>query len=145
LSLSASRLVVCDYVVSRALVVAALAVRDALVLLAVLGVLEDDVPRVEQAGKYAETAECDVDERVCRADAALDPDCENCQLSRGLCVDVQKTGAWRRGDGNTPPIGGNRKDRTMRKQSVPHILTVDSVGCIVVVGFEEGCKSLSVG
>jgi hypothetical protein len=124
---------VCDYVVSRALVVAALAVRDALVLLAVLGVLEDDVPRVEQAGKYAETAECDVD------------DCENCQLSRGLCVNVQKTGAWRRGGGNTPPIGGNRKDRTMRKQSVPHIFTVDSVECIVVVGFVEGCKSLSVG
>jgi len=62
LSLSASRLVVRDYVVRCALVVAALAVCDALVLLVVFGVLQDDVPGVEQAGKYAETAECDVDE-----------------------------------------------------------------------------------
>lgn len=39
-----------------------------------VGVLEDYVPGVEEAREEAEAAERDVDEGVCAADAALDPD-----------------------------------------------------------------------
>jgi hypothetical protein len=57
---------------------AALLVGDLLVVLVGLGVLEDDVPRVEEAGEHAETAEADVDERVGAADALLDPYWRSC-------------------------------------------------------------------
>lgn len=39
-----------------------------------LGELGDDVPGVEEAGNETETAERDIDEGVCGAEAALDPD-----------------------------------------------------------------------
>jgi hypothetical protein len=38
-----------------------------------VGVLQDDVPGVEEAGQEAETAEGEVNEGVCATDAALDP------------------------------------------------------------------------
>lgn len=37
-------------------------------------ILEDDIPSVQQAWQDTETAESEVDQRVCAADAALDPD-----------------------------------------------------------------------
>jgi hypothetical protein len=52
----------------------ALAIMEAFVLVRI-GVFEDDVPGVNQAGQEAETAECDVDERVCAAYTTLDPHC----------------------------------------------------------------------
>jgi len=36
----------------------------------------DDVPGVQEAGEHAETAQCEVDERVGAAETALDPDCD---------------------------------------------------------------------
>jgi hypothetical protein len=73
LSVSAG-LLVCDDVVGGA-AVGALAVGNLLVLLVGLGVLEDDVPGVQEAGEEAETAERNVYERVGAADALLHPDC----------------------------------------------------------------------
>lgn len=49
-------------------------VRDGLVLVGRLGEFGDDVPGVEKAWDVSEDAEQDVDERVCAADSALDPD-----------------------------------------------------------------------
>lgn len=48
--------------------------RERLVLVWWLGVLGDDVPGVQQAGDQAENAEEDVDQGVCAADTAFDPD-----------------------------------------------------------------------
>lgn len=59
-------------VICRGAVGAALTVLDSLVRVR-LGVFEDDVPGVEEAGEETETAERDVDERVCAAYPALDP------------------------------------------------------------------------
>jgi hypothetical protein len=73
LSLTAG-LFVGDDVVCRA----ALLVGDLLVVLVLLGVLEDDVPRVEEAGEHAETAEGDVYERICAADTLLHPYWRTC-------------------------------------------------------------------
>lgn len=61
-----------DDVVGRAAVLA-LAVRHGFVV--VLWVVEDNVPRVNEAWEEAETAEGDVDERVSAAYAFLDPHC----------------------------------------------------------------------
>lgn len=41
-----------------------------------VGVFGDDVPGVDETGEEAQTAEGDVDERVGRAEAALDPYCK---------------------------------------------------------------------
>jgi hypothetical protein len=71
LSLS-SRLLVCDNVVRRA-TVGALAIGYLLVLLVCVRVLEDDVPGVEETGKYAKAAESEVDERVGATNALLYP------------------------------------------------------------------------
>lgn len=69
------RLLVCDDIVSGA-PVAALAVWYLLVLLLIgLGVLEDDVPGVEEAGEEAEAAKCQVDQGIGTADSLLDPYC----------------------------------------------------------------------
>jgi hypothetical protein len=73
LSVSAG-LLVCDDVVGGA-AVGALAVGNLLVLLVSLGVLEDDVPGVQEAGEEAETAERKIYERVGAADTLLHPDC----------------------------------------------------------------------
>jgi hypothetical protein len=107
-----------DHVVRRALVVAALAIRYALVLVVVLGVLEDDVPGVEQPREYTKTAE--QMPRLTHTVKSVS------YRVRFVWVGVHQTGAWRCGGENIPPIGGNKKDRTMRKQSVPHMLTVGS-------------------
>jgi hypothetical protein len=72
-----SRLLVRDDVVGGA-AVCALAVGHLLVLIVCIRVLEDDVPRVEEAGKEAETAEGEVDERVGTADALLHPNYASC-------------------------------------------------------------------
>jgi fatty acid desaturase len=73
LSMSAG-LLVCDDVVGGA-AFGALAIGNLLVLIVCLGVLEDDVPGMEEAGEEAETAERNVYERVGAADALLHPDC----------------------------------------------------------------------
>jgi hypothetical protein len=52
----------------------ALAIVRLLVSVVWIWVLQDNVPGVQQTGEEAETAECDVDERVARTDTALDPD-----------------------------------------------------------------------
>jgi hypothetical protein len=54
--------------------VAALAVGYLLVLLVGVGILQDDVPGVQETGQETETAECDVDERVGATHALLYPD-----------------------------------------------------------------------
>lgn len=48
--------------------------REGFVFVGRLGELGNNVPGVEEAGDVAEDAEEDVDEGVCAADAALDPD-----------------------------------------------------------------------
>jgi hypothetical protein len=56
----------------------ALAIARALVAIVGIGVLQDDVPGMQNARKDAEAAKCKVDERVCAADSALDPDYNSC-------------------------------------------------------------------
>jgi hypothetical protein len=51
----------------------ALAIVRALVSIVWVGVLQDNVPGVQKSREDAEAAECDVDERVCAADTALNP------------------------------------------------------------------------
>jgi hypothetical protein len=67
-----SGLLVCNDVVGGA-AVCALAVGDLMVLLVLFGVLQNDVPGVEEAGEAGETAEGEVDERVGATDALLHP------------------------------------------------------------------------
>lgn len=62
----------CDDIVCGASV-ATLAAVDLLVLLVLVGVLQDNVPGVQEAGQKSEAAECDVDDGVSAADALLDP------------------------------------------------------------------------
>ena len=62
-----------DVDVSNATVLSVGKLRHALVLDGV-GELGDNVPRVQQAGDEAQTAQEDVDERVGAADATLNPD-----------------------------------------------------------------------
>jgi hypothetical protein len=64
-----------DVDVGDAVAAVALVVGDGVVFVGRLGELGDDVPGVEEAWDEAEDAEEDVDEGVCAADAALDPDC----------------------------------------------------------------------
>jgi len=49
-------------------------IRDGLVLVGRLGEFGNDVPGVEETWDVSEDAEQNVDERVCAADSALDPD-----------------------------------------------------------------------
>lgn len=65
-----------DYIVCRALAAALLVGYRpvAVVAIARVGVLQDNVPGVQKAGEEAEAAKRDVDEGVGGAEASLDPD-----------------------------------------------------------------------
>jgi hypothetical protein len=84
----------------RVCAVCAFVVLHPLVVMRV-GVLEDDVEGVEDAREDAEAAEGEVDERVCAADAAFDPDCVtmfvSCASEKGMyaggCLELQGTAA----------------------------------------------------
>jgi hypothetical protein len=99
---------------------AALLVGDLLVVLVGLGVLEYDVPCVEEAGEHAETAEADVDERVGATDALLDP-YWRC-VSGGSLRDWLCKRRWCLRARDIPPSGGKSTASSIRKQSVPHML-----------------------
>jgi hypothetical protein len=80
LSSASSRLFVRDNVVGRSSVAALAVGRHLLVCVVWIGILQDDIPRVQQAGKETETAEGDVDERVGAAETFLDPDAYGWEL-----------------------------------------------------------------
>jgi pyrimidine deaminase RibD-like protein len=50
-----------------------LAIIRALVSIVWVGVLQDNVPCVKKSREDAEAAECNVDERICAANTALNP------------------------------------------------------------------------
>ena len=57
-----------------------------------IGVLQNDVEGVEEAGEEAEAAKGDVDERVGAADAALDPDCDTVSFSSPVWIACRQFG-----------------------------------------------------
>jgi hypothetical protein len=108
-----------------------------------IGVAGDDVPGVDETREEAQAAESDVDERVGRAETALDPYCNLLvtDLSRfmspcvvhaarrsGCTACVEKRGCGR----DSPARGGKRMARKPRKISLPHMLFVIGV-CLVDV------------
>jgi len=69
---------------------------------------------MQQARKITETAESNIDERVCATDAALYPYCELVSVKIPMLVPVGCC---------IPPMGGNRTERMHRKKSGPsHIV-----------------------
>lgn len=68
--LSLRRTVLLDVVVCHRTVLSILLRK---LVVCVVGIFCDDVPGVKQAGKETETAECEIDQAVSGADAALDP------------------------------------------------------------------------
>jgi hypothetical protein len=124
-----SRLFMCDDVVGGT-TVCALAVGNLLVLIVRVGVLEDDVPGVQETRKEAKAAESKVDERVGATNAFLHPYYTCCQRSVDLYMIAHKMrvpglAPCCRG-GYVPPMGGKRTLSSIKKQSVPHILTIVS-------------------
>lgn len=89
-TLLARRACVRDHVVCGALA-AAFVLGYLAITVVGIGVLQDDVPGVEQAGEKAEAAEGDVDERIGGADTAFDP-----HYSDGQYVLVGTAAAQRR-------------------------------------------------
>jgi hypothetical protein len=70
--------------------IAALTAVNGQVIVVSLGVLRDDIPRVDQAGEIAERAEGDVDEGFGAAEAYFDPYCEvSVQSGVGRCAMVR--------------------------------------------------------
>jgi hypothetical protein len=107
-----------------------------------IGVTGDDVPGVDETREEAQAAESDVDERVGRAETALDPYCKllvtvwsrvhvplvHAARMGGCTACVEKRGCGR----DSPARGGKRMARKPRKISLPHMLFVFGV-CLVDV------------
>ena len=73
--------VVC-YTITIALKISWVGNRSILRIIVVwFGVFQDDIPCVQETGDVSETAKCEVDYRVGRADANFDPYCRNEELT----------------------------------------------------------------
>lgn len=99
-----------------------------------VGVLGDYVPGVDETGEEAQATESDVDQRVGRAETALDPYCKllAADISRfvvflfGPCCTGGCAGRVEKGvcGRDSPARGGKRMARKPKKISLPHMLFV---------------------
>lgn len=115
-----------------------------------VGIARDDVPSVDEAGQDTQAAEGDVDQRVGRADAALDPYCKatisDCVFERGAWSMLHQRLRGSCGEGvggggrHSPAMGGNRMARKPKKMSLPHMMAVWCLSGVVRV--ENGSRRL---
>jgi len=91
-----------------------------------VGVFGNDVPGVNETGEEAQAAESDVDERVGRAEAALDPYCELLAIHPSRChisclvhaALVAAQDVWRRGTRSSLTREGREEDGQEAQEDV---------------------------